>query len=128
MKNFISKLGEGNLAVAYRLPWEAVTAVLLISVPWWENFMDANCSKLHQFAENMKRVNSFDLFILVIHHLPFNMLSLCLLGFPQVRVKAYIFVSLWKIGLTLACSFLFLNGGGDSKFHNIFLHNPIIPT
>ena len=57
MKNFISKLGEGNLAVAYRLPWEAVTAVLLISVPWWENFMDANCSKLHQFAENMKRVN-----------------------------------------------------------------------
>ena len=83
MKNFISKLGEGNLAVAYRLPWEAVTAVLLISVPWWENFMDANCSKLHQFAENMKRVNSFDLFILVIHHLPFNMLSLCLLGVPS---------------------------------------------
>ena len=56
MKNFISKLGEGNLAVSYRLPWEAVTAVLLISVPWWENFMDANCNRLHQFAENMKRV------------------------------------------------------------------------
>jgi len=99
MKNFISNLGEGNL-VSYRLPWEAVTAVLLISVPWWENFMDANCNRLHQFAENMKRV----------------------------RVKAYIFVSLWKIGLTLACSFLFLNGGGDSKFHNIFLHNPIVPA
>ena len=56
MKNFINKLGEGNLEVSYRLPWEAVTSVLLISVPWWENFMDANCNKLHQFAENMKRV------------------------------------------------------------------------
>ncbi|GFR89942.1 chitin synthase [Elysia marginata] len=66
------------------MSWEIPLSLLLISVKWWENFCDKDIS-------------------VSCLHIPVKMYKDSL---HHVRVKCYILVSLWKIGVTFGLAFL----------------------
>ena len=80
---------QSSEEVLSRFIWELSVAILFTSLLWWENFVDKNimCGK-HMI-------------------LPLRIIKTKL---QQLRQKSSVLTSVWKIGFTLACPFILLDG------------------
>ncbi|GAB1605132.1 chitin synthase chs-2-like, partial [Argonauta hians] len=84
--------------------WEIPVALILISVKWWENFFDKSI-KIGRREFCVKEYKD---------------------SLYRVRVKAYILVSAWKIGLTFGFAFLLIpNLSLVSKAFGTLLHKEV---
>jgi len=102
LSNSIKTATDTIEQVQLRFGWEAPVALLCVSIVWWENYVDRDIKfgKLNIPLGTYKR------------HL------------QSVRSKANIGASIWKIGLTIAFSFLLLPREHFDNVFVSFVNNP----